>query len=106
MTNVTSQGVSFGVVVAVEFGMCGLLDKMREQTISVGNEPGRVDRALALVAGGGLGDAIDRYGTTLTVCSCADRRFGRAGRCTHQLALIIAARLRRRFAIEGRIWNA
>ena len=77
----------------------GLLSGLRAAAISAGNEPGRVDRALALVADSQLGDAVRKYSTTLTGCGCVDRKFGRAKRCKHQLALIIAARLRRQFTI-------
>ena len=77
----------------------GLLSGLRAAAISAGNEPGRVDRALALVADAGLGEALRKYKTTSRTCKCADRRFGRAKRCKHQLALIIAARLRRHITI-------
>ena len=79
--------------------MCGILAELREQARAAGHDQGRVDRALALVAGVGLRAALRRYGTTLTACQCPDRRFRRA-RCKHQLALTMAARLKRRFTIE------
>ena len=44
--------------------MCEILADMREQARAAGNDPGRVDRALALVAGVGLRAAGLRYGTT------------------------------------------
>ena len=46
----------------------GLLSGLRAAAISAGNEPGRVDRALALVADAGLGEALRKYKTTLTAC--------------------------------------
>ena len=95
--------VQIGLMVEWSWGirMCGILAELREQARAAGNDPGRVERALALVAGVGLRAAGLRYGTTLTACQCPDRLFRRARACKHMLALKMAARLARRFTIEG-----
>ena len=79
-------------------GWQSLADTLRSQAVRAGCCPGRFDRALDLLADGGLQDAIGKYGTTMTGCGCPDRQFRRARRCKHQIALIAAERLRRRLS--------
>ena len=75
-----------------------LINGFRQDAIDAGNDPGRVDRAFEMVTSSQLGAALRKYGTTGETCTCADRLFGRARRCKHQLALIICQRFRRHFS--------
>lgn len=70
-----------------------LLSSIRSEAITAGNESRRVDRALALVAAGELCRVVSEYGTSARSCGCADKRFGGARRCKHQLAILLTRRL-------------
>lgn len=83
-----------------ENGWQALLDELRQQAVSAGNDPGRVDRGLELVVAPDLDDRLRRYGTTDRMCGCRDRELNwrKVRLCKHQLAIRFRAALRQRLA--------